>query len=182
MRGSLALVYAMVLAGCTSSALPHPTRPSSIEDVSPFVRECDTAVFGDPNMKNATTIGPLVLVGTPQAANLPPRTFTSHEGRYGAIKMLAVVEGSTDVTVTVPGSQRDSVSLLYDPGARANKNGFLLSAGDPRVIFEACPGTEPQYNGGFIATQPSCVNLEVQSKASSTWGWISLGAGRSCRS
>jgi hypothetical protein len=180
MRGSLALACTVLLAGCTTSGPPHPSRPSSIDDVSPFVRACDTAVFGDPNMKNAITIGPLVLVGIPQAANLPSRAFKPREGRYGAIKVLAVVEGSTDVTVTVPGSQRDSVSLLYDPGARANRNGFLLSAGDPSVTFEACPGKEPQYNGGFIATGPSCVNLEVQSQASPTWGWISLGAGRSC--
>jgi hypothetical protein len=158
----------------------HPRESSSNEGAAPFVRECDTAVFGDPNMENAIRLGPLVLVGVPQAASLPQRAFKPHEGRYGAIKLLAVVEGPNDVTVTVPMSQRDSVSLLYDPNARANKNGFLLSAGDPRVVFEACPGLEPQYNGGFIATRPSCVRLEVRSKASSTSGWISLGAGRSC--
>jgi hypothetical protein len=182
MRGKLALASAALLAACTSSGLPHPKTPSSIEDVAPFVRECDTAVFGDPNMKNAVTIGSLVLVGIPQAADLPPRAFKPHEGRYSAIKVLAVVKGSNDVTVTVPRSQRDSVSLLYDPGARANKNGFLFSTGDSRVTFEACTGMEPQYNGGFIATRPSCVSLKVQSKAASTLGWISLGAGRSCPS
>jgi hypothetical protein len=75
MRGALVLASAMLLAGCIPSGLPQPNRPSSIEDVSPFVRECDTAVFGDPNMKNAITIGPLVLVGIAQAANLPPGAF-----------------------------------------------------------------------------------------------------------
>jgi hypothetical protein len=180
MKGTFALASAALLAACSTSGLPHPTGPSSIEDVAPLVRECDSAVFGAPNMKNALTIGPLVLVGIPQAADLPPRAFKPHEGRYSAIKMLAMVKGSNDVTVTVPRSQRHSVSLLYDPTARANRNGFLFSAGDSRVTFKPCPGGEPQYNGGFIATRPSCVSLEVQSKASSTSGWISLGAGRSC--
>jgi hypothetical protein len=131
-------------------------------------------------MRNAVRIGPLVLVGIPQAAALPPRAFKPREGRYSAIKVLAVVKGSTDVTVTLPRSQRHSVSLLYDPTARANKNGFLFSAGDSRVTFRPCPGGEAQYNGGFIATRPTCVRLEVESKALSTSGWISLGAGRSC--
>jgi hypothetical protein len=94
--------------------------------------------------------------------------------------LLAVVKGSNDVTVTVPKSKRDSVRLLYDPDARANKHGFLLSAGDARVIFQACRGTAPQYNGGFIATAPGCLDLEVQSAGSSFSGWVSLGAGDAC--
>lgn len=93
--------------------------------------------------------------------------------------MLAVVKGSTDVTVTVPQSERDSVRLLYDPAVRANKYGFLLSAGDASVTFKACR-VEPQYNGGFVATQPTCLRLDVQSEDSSRSGWISLGVGRSC--
>jgi hypothetical protein len=182
MSGTLVIATAVLLAACTSLGPPHPKKPSGAEDVAPFIRECDTAVFGDPNMKNAVRIGPLVLVGIPQAAKLSPRAFKPHEGRYGAIKLLAIVEESSDLTLTVPRSQRDSVSLLYNEGARANKNGFLFSAGDPRVTFQACPGMEPQYNGGFIATRPSCVSLEVQSKAATTSGRISLGAGRSCLS
>jgi hypothetical protein len=180
MRGLLALACALLLAACTSSGLPPPNRPSSAEDVAPFARRCNTAVFGDINMQNAVAIGPLVLVGIPQAAKLPLRAFTPHEGRYGAIKLLAVVQGSSDVTVTVPESERDSVRLLYDPDARANKHGFLLSAGDARVTFQACRGTAPQYNGGFIATAPTCLDLEVQSAGSSFSGSVSLGAGDAC--
>lgn len=174
-----ALASAVLLAGCTSAG-PHPNGPSSDEDVAPFVRTCDSAVFGDPNMKNAVVRGPLLLVGTPQAANLPQRAFEPHGDRYGAIKLLAVVRGPHDVTVTIPMGQRDSVSLLYDPDARANEHGFLFAAGDARVTFEACSEREPQYNGGFIATMPGCVSLDVESKTSSASGWVSLGAGRSC--
>jgi hypothetical protein len=143
------------------------------------VRNCASAVFGEPNIENAVSIGPLMLVGIPQAARLPSRAFKPHEGRYSAIKVL-VVMGSSDVTVTVPAGQRDWVSLLYDPAARATRNGFLLSAGNPRVTFKTCPGREPQYNGGFIATKPGCVRLDIESRTSSASGWISLGAGDSC--
>jgi hypothetical protein len=181
MRGTVALVSALLLVGCSSSNSPDG-QGRSVAQLPPFVRDCVTAVFGEPNLKNSDAIGPLVLVGIPQAAKLPPRSFEPHDGRYGAVKMLAVVRGSDDVTVTVASSQRDTVSLLYDPDVRANRNGFLFSAGDRSVTFEACPGSnpEPQYNGGFIATQPGCVTLDVTTDTSSTTGWVSIGAGRSC--
>jgi hypothetical protein len=81
---------------------------------------------------------PLVLIGIRQAAMLLDRAFEPRGGRYGAIKVLAVVRGTYDVTVTVPTDQRDAVSLLYDPEARANEDGFRFSAGDASVTFEAC--------------------------------------------
>jgi len=180
MRPAIALVFAAMLWACTSSDVPEPSGSSGVEGGTPFIRGCDSAVAGDVNMRNALTIGPLVLVGIPQAANLPRRAFMSHDGRYGSIKILAVVKGPSDVTVTVPEDQRSSVRLLYDPDARAHRHGFLLSAGDERVTFEACPGIEAQYNGGFIATMPTCLNLQTQAEGLSASGWISLGAGSSC--
>jgi hypothetical protein len=179
MRRMLPLALTTLLAACTSTA-PHPVRPSAKEDAEPFVRGCDSAVFGEPNMKNAVTIGPLVLVGLPQAANLSTRELKPDGGRYIPVKILAVVTGPTNVTVTVPKSQRDSVSLLYDPDARANKRGFLFSAGDARVTFEHCPSGDAQYNGGVIARAPTCVNLSVESGASSTSRGIALGADSFC--
>ncbi len=144
------------------------------------MRDCASAVFGEPNIENAVSLGPLMLVGIPQAARLPSRAFKPHEGRYSAIKVLAVVMGSNDVTATVPSSQRIGFPSSTIPTARATRNGFLLSAGDPRVTFKTCQGGEPQYNGGFIATKPGCVRLEIESRTSSTSDWISLGAGDSC--
>jgi hypothetical protein len=179
MRAIIAITSAL-LATCTSASGPQPEEPTGAKDIAPFVRNCASAVFGEPNIENAVSIGPLMLVGIPQTAKLPSRAFKPHEGRYSAIKALAVVMGPSDVTVTVPATQRDWVSLLYDPTARATRNGFLLSAGDPRVTFTTCLGKDPQYNGGFIATKPGCVKLEVESRTSSTSGWISLGAGDSC--
>jgi hypothetical protein len=176
MRGIIALISAALLATCTSASDPRPEGPTDATEVAPFVRNCASAVFGEPNIENAVLIGPLMLVGIPQAAKLPSRAFKPHEGRYSAIKVLAVVTGSSDVSVTVPAGQRDWVSLLYDPTARATRNGFLFSAGDPRATFKTCPGGEPQYNGGFIATKPGCVRLDVENRTSSASGWISLGA------
>lgn len=169
-----------LLAACTSSGPPDQKVAPRVKDAPPFIRDCDSAVFGDVNVKNAVMIGPLMLVGARQAANLPERAFRPRAGRYGAVKMLAVVKGSSDVTVSVPDGDRDSVRLLYNPDARANRYGFLLSAGHTRVTFKGCRDIEPQYNGGFIAAEPTCLSLDVQSEGISTSGWISLGAGRSC--
>jgi hypothetical protein len=178
MSGIAAVVAALLLAACTSDR-PHPTATAP-PFPAPFIRGCGSAVFGEPNMKNAISIGPLVLVGIPQAAAESRRVFGPHEGRYYAIKVLAVVNGSHNVTVSVAENQRGSVALLYDPNARANKDGFLFSAGDPSVTFGACPETDSTYNGGFIAKHPICVILDVQSKESSLSGSIPLGAGSSC--
>lgn len=180
MRRAIAFVLAAMLWACTSSGVPVPTGSSGVEGGTSFIRGCGSAVAGEVNMRNALTIGPLVLVGIPQAANLPRRAFKSDDGQYGSIKILAVVKGTRDVTVAVPEDQRSSVRLLYDPDARAYRHGFLLSAGDDRVTFEECHGIEAQYNGGFIATTPTCVNLQIQAEGFSASSWISLGAGASC--
>ena len=66
------------------------------------------------------------------------------------------------------------MALLYDPNARANKNGFLFSAGDPSLRFGACPEADVAYPGGFIAKHPIRVMLHVQSKKSSLSGSILL--------
>lgn len=185
MKGFVAIVSALVFAACTSDG-PHstsdhqlPTTMAAVEAApAPLIRVCESAVIGQPNMNNAFTIGPLVMVGIPRAES--SRVFKPHEGRYAGIKLLAVVNGSDDVTVSVSENQRGSVALLYDPEARATKNGYLFSAGDPRVTFKACPGTEAQYNGGFIAKRPICVSLDVQSEESSLAGSIPLGMAASC--
>jgi hypothetical protein len=179
MRGVIAFASAVVLSACTSDQ-PHPPVTPSTAVPTPFIRECGSAAFGELNMKNAVTCGPLVLVGIPQAAVESRRVFGPHEGRYYAVKVLAVVRGTDDVTVSVSEDQRGSVALLYDPDARANKTGFLFSAGDPSVRFGACPGGDSGYPGGFIAKHPICVTLNVQTKDSSVDGSIPLGVGRSC--
>jgi hypothetical protein len=127
MRGIAAVVAALLLAACTSDR-PNPTATAPPLP-APFIRGCGSAVFGEPNMKNAISIGPLVLVGIPQAAAESRRVFGPHEGRYYAIKVLAVVNGSHDVTVSVAENQRGSVALLYDPNARANKAGTCSRRG-----------------------------------------------------
>jgi hypothetical protein len=138
-------------------------------------------VFGHPNLRNAVSIGPLELVGARQAARLAPGAFRAHAGRYQAIKVLAVVRGTDDVTLTVPPSARAALALLYDPAVRANRSGFRFSAGDPRVTFEACGSTDANYNGGFLATRPICVSLQVSTASMRAEGRVSLGTGPSCQ-
>ena len=179
MREVIAIASAVVLSACASDH-PHRTLMPSTEVPAPFVRECGSAAHGEPNLKNAVTIGPLALVGVPQAATESRRVFGPHEGRYYAVKVLAVINGSHDVTVSVSENQRRSVALLYDPNARANKKGFLFSAGDPSVRFGACPEADVAYPGGFIAKHPICVMLHVQSKESSLSGSIALGVSGPC--
>jgi hypothetical protein len=172
---TMILTCAVMLAACTSGdTAPAPTPPPH---VTGFVRGCDSAVFGHPNMQNAISIGPLALVGIPQARLLPPRAFRPHHGRYGAIKVLAVVKGREDVTVTVARNDRRTIALLYDLNARANKNGFLFSSGDYHVTFEACGDTSLNYNGGFIARRPTCATLQVETVTSSQSGSLTVGDG-----
>jgi hypothetical protein len=179
MRGVIAIASAVLLGACTSEH-PQPTVTPPTAVPAPFVRECGSAAYGKPNMKNAVAIGPLVLVGIPQAAAESRRVFGPHKGRYYAVKVLAVVRGTHDVTVSVSENQRRAVALLYDPNARANKNGFLFSAGDPSVRFGVCPAADVAYPGGFIAKHPICVTLDVQTSESSQSGSIPLGLGGSC--
>jgi hypothetical protein len=180
MRGKPLGLVATVLAACTNGSTTRPARNAPMVDAEGFVRTCESAVFGDPNLRNALTVGPLILVGVREAATTSTRTFQERHGRYQAIKILAVVRGSDDVTVSVPVTWREHVALLYDPAAEANRYGFRLSQGHSEVTFEACPGTDAQYNGGFLATRPDCVRLIVELQGSEPLtGWMSLGAGRS---
>src|SRR4029453_1463922 len=154
MRGVTAIASAVVLSACTSDQT-HPTVAPSTAVPAPFIRGCGSAALGEPNMKNAVTIGPLVLVGIPQAAVESRRVFGPHEGRYYAVKVLAVVRGTDDVTVSVSEDQRGSVALLYDPNARANQNGFLFSAGGPRVRVGGRPRGGRGGPWGLLAHAPN---------------------------
>ena len=161
MKRGFVAAAAVLFASCTPLASSVSTPPSAapVRRVVPFTRSCDSAVFGRPNMRPAVHVGPLTLIVADQrvAAN----SFGESHGRYDAIEMFAIVVGTHDVTVTVPLSQRDSVFLLYDPLAAANRWGFRLAEADAQVRFEACPHGHPQYNGGFLLTEPACVKLDV---------------------
>lgn len=148
MNGRPLLVVAIALSACPTSARPPEDAPTREAAPDGLVRGCASAVFGDPNLDNASIVGPLALVGVREAATLEPRAFRERQGRLQAIKVLAVVMGAEDVTVTVPPSERAHVALLYDPRARGNRNGFPFSAGHARVTFRACPsGGGPVQRG-----------------------------------
>lgn len=165
--GFQALALVMVVCAVPAERPSPILVPSPSVGVFPFVRTCDSAVSITPNMRHAVNIGPLTLIGTTQ--RLPPSTFRSHEGRYTAIKILALVTSSTDVTVTVPLRERESEFLLYNPAVRGNSHGFMIAEADAQVRFDACPGPYPRYNGGLLLKRPGCVELEVESKG---WGLV----------
>ena len=56
MRGVIAIASAVVLSACTSDQT-HLTVARSTAVPAPSIRECGSAAFGEPNMKNAVTIG-----------------------------------------------------------------------------------------------------------------------------
>ena len=130
-------------------------------------------------MKNAIRVGPLALVGAPQARNLTSERFTSITGGTAPSRSWRVVVGDQEVTFTVPSSQRRTLAL-HDPNAQANRYGFLFSSGDPSVTFEACSGVDVNYNGGFIAKHPICAELQIQTATSSRTATLAVGKG-SCR-
>ena len=166
MNRAFIAAIAFVVVGCTSlgSSTTTPTPPTRVRRVVPFTRSCNSAVFGQPNTRDALRIGPLRLIGTGQP--LARSTFEERHGRYPAIKVLAVVAGRNDVTVTVPLTQRDSLFLLYNPAAPRNRWGFRVAEADAQVRFKACPGADPQYDGGFLSSGARCVELEVESASS----------------
>jgi hypothetical protein len=172
--GELMLAVACPAEPIETASSSANGQPSALE------RGCDSVVIGDVNTKNATRIGPLLLVGVKEAARLPLRAFRPRHGRYSAVKVLVVVAGTSDATLTVPSSQRDSVRLLYDPSARSNRYGFRPSAAATSVTFRACTGEQTEYNGGFIAMAPVCAHLLVHSAGKTHDGWFSLGAATSC--
>lgn len=183
MRGPPAVLLVVLFTSCTSGAEPRDERSAPEPGAAVLVRGCESAVFGDPNLGNALVVGPLALVGIREAATLPTTAFRRRQGRYPAIKILAVVRGPSDVTLAVHPNWRENVALLYDPHAGGNRHGFRFAAGDERVTFESCARGEAQYNGGFLATRPDCVRLEIRSEgAEPMTGWVSLGAGLSCPS
>jgi hypothetical protein len=111
--------------------------------------------------------GPIAFIGLNGDSQLAPRQLRAHGGKYNAVKVLAVLKQGWQVTVTVPGSERGSAALLYNPDAFSPGPPYPFSAGDPVVTFPNCGGTQSswgagtQFNGGLLVRRPMCVHLDI---------------------
>jgi hypothetical protein len=162
-RGLIALA---VLAACTSSSedLAGAPTPSVTGPPAPFVRTCDSSVFGELGRDfedGSVVAGPVVFVGIEGYERLGDRWFRVREGRAPAIKVLLVVRGKDPVTISIAGDV--PASLAYDPAMWRSSNVVPLSAGDAAVTFEPCGGgpQRTQFNGAFLVSGPRCVPVEV---------------------
>ena len=162
------------------SASVRATRPPTTESPpaeipSPFVRTCESAVYGQlaPNwMTRSVVVGPLAFAGLKNAARERARDFQRRPGGYDAVKELVVIRTGSTATVSIPRFEWKYVAFLYDPAASPSGNRgrwWLISDGERAVTFRACrQGESPygsgptQYNGGFIVDGPRCVALDVR--------------------
>jgi len=168
------LVLTALLVACTGkeSALTDEPRPSASSAPSkPFVRRCDTSVYGNLGRgwrRHALIVGPASFVGMGVLDSVSSPSAEPLDG--GPQKVLAVVETGPPVSVTITPSSE--VTLLYNPATfnRVHK----VSEGDASVRFVPCAATrspfpqaqrgETQFNGGFFVAGPVCATVEVSVK------------------
>jgi hypothetical protein len=117
----------------------------------------------------ALVAGPIAFLGFGRTG---PTTFAASpdaDGRYQAIKALAVVDEGAEVVVSIADRDRAHSALLYDPASFRDDGRYALADGEPAVDFRSCPkGGQPvgpdgptQFNGGFIVDGPRCITVEV---------------------
>jgi hypothetical protein len=176
----LTVVLPLLVGACTSSSTsfvvvdgtPVPSGSESPIEPHVFVRTCDTAVYGRLQKDwrdHATTVGPLALLPLPAYTTATHRTFDARGGRYRGLKVLALVEPGPAVTVSVPGSLRQRLSLLYDPAAFRSDGRFRVADGEPVVRFRPCTmHRATQFNGGLIAAGPGCYALDIRTAGGPT--------------
>jgi hypothetical protein len=175
MRQVVALLALMTVAGTGCTASPPPSHPTPARHTpSPalqgYVRPCASSVWGElgPVTPRTDAIAdPIAFIGLNGDSQLAPKQLHAHGGKYNAVKVLAVVKAGWQVTVTVPGSDRGSAALLYNPDAFSLGPPYPFSAGDPVVTFPNCGGTQSswdagtQFNGGLLVRRPMCVHLDI---------------------
>jgi hypothetical protein len=178
-----------LLTACTSTApagerstpiamLQSPTAsPSSQACV--FVRACDDSVFGElgPGWgKDSVVIGPIAFVGLRGYRHGPDRYFQPRNGRYRALKVLAVVPGDRVITVSIADRNTDQVRMMHDPSAWGDRTMYPLEAGDTITVFGPfLHHRSTQFNGAFLVTGRTCATLEYRSEMKDPCaGWCRL--------
>src|SRR5207302_10206251 len=146
-RAALLLVGISFLAlACTGGSGRPPVTPTATSAIpaiaaGKFVRACSTSVYGQLSKqlrRQSVVVGPLLFVWLRGSAHIPPSSFKSHDGRYEAFKVLAVVERGGPVTVEIPPSARHRLALLYNPAAFRDDGLYRIVDGDGTVTFDPC--------------------------------------------
>ena len=172
--GALTLTVAL-LSACTSTvptverstpvATPQSQTASPAPEAGVFVRACDDSVFGELGpgwRKDSLGIGPISFVGLRGYRHRPDRFFQPRNGRYRALKVLAVVTGDRVITVSIADRNTDQVRMMYDSSAWGDRTLYPLEAGDTTTVFGSClPHRSTQFNGAFLVTGRTCATLEV---------------------
>ena len=110
--------------------------------------------------ETSAVVGPFAFVWIRQYANVSALHF--HNGSPPVAKVLALVKQGQQITVAVPDSERETVALLYRPGAPLG-----LRGGEPLVTFQACNygntswAQATEFNGGIYVAKPMCLSLLV---------------------
>jgi hypothetical protein len=177
---ALIAVAALTLAAGGDESTPQGggDAAAAAEPEPETVRPCKTAVFGelDPGWrKRAVVAGPLALL--PYRERRPQHFVPDAD-----LKVIAVVDAGTRVTLAVPEAERQRLSLLYGTGPGPRRD-FRLSDGTSSVRFSACPpgseypGRETQFNGGFFVRDAHCAAIEVwiEGRTNPIRRWLPFG-------
>jgi hypothetical protein len=173
--GALTLAVALLTACTSTSPAGERSTPTAMPQSSPtaspspqasvFVRACNDIVSGELGQgwrNDSVVIGPIAFVGLRGYRQGPDRFFQSRNGRYRALKVLAVVTGAKVITVSIAHRNTDQVRMMYDPAAWGNRTLYPLEAGDTTTVFGPClPQRSTQFNGAFLVTRRTCATLGV---------------------
>ena len=202
-RGLVIAGLALV-AGCTSSTNPPgpaqgtgaqgssaPGSQSASPVSAPFLRTCDTSVYGDLGSdwrKGGLAAGPLTFVGLGSVGSAAADDFAPHAGRYRSIKALAVVDQGADVTVSIATADLGHAALIYDPSSIRDDGLYAVNDGESAVTFRSCAKGQKnalgyagptQFNGGFVVDGPRCLAVDVVASGRPPQRLvISMGRGR----
>lgn len=151
-------MLSLLTTACTADPAP-PTGE---------IRDCGSSVYGEmsPDWRaKATVVGPVAFVTWFSADPAWLDSISPRPDGRRFIKVLAVVDGGKQVTISLPDSEPSNVALAYtDHDA-------------PSVTFIGCE-RETQFNGGFMITGPQCVPVQVHFDGKTERIVLSFGAGK----
>jgi hypothetical protein len=147
--------------------------PSSSSEEEPFVRTCESSVFGELGRgwrDGSILAGPLAFVGAVGYAHQPARFFEESRGRWSGQKILVRITGATPVTVQIHPAAWSFAGLLYDPASFNTRRPELRQAA---VRFEPCRAqAATQFNGAFLVDGVHCVPVTVTVEGKGSQGRI----------
>lgn len=163
---AMVLVASFFVVSCEGGGMVEQMNSSS----SRLVRGCSSSVWGRLGsdwQRFGVTAGPLTFYNGAR---------TSFPSGPTTRKLLILIEGKHEVTVSVPESLVGSVALFYDP-AVALAQEMTLEQGEEEVTFIGCgPGESPhgkdgptQFAGSVLVPTLKCISLRVESEGDA---WI----------